>query len=50
MTTVRNRRVREGGGGEYDEECRLDNNLDDNEYNNDNRTMMQRMGRGRMGD
>ncbi len=42
--------MREGGGGEYDEECLLDNNLDDNEYNNDNRTMMQRMGRGRMGE
>ncbi len=38
------------GGGEYDGECLLNNNHDDNEYDNDNKTMMQRMGRGCTGE
>ncbi len=38
--------VREGGGGEYNGECLLNDDRDDDEYNNDNKTMTQRMGRG----
>jgi hypothetical protein len=42
--------VREGGGGEYNGECLLDNNHHNNKYNNDNKTIMQRMGRGCVGE
>jgi hypothetical protein len=42
----RDKRVRGGGGGEYDGECLLDNNRDDDKYGKDNKMMMQRMGRG----
>ncbi len=42
--------MREGGGGEYDGECLLDDDRDDDEYDNDDETMMQRMGRGRAGE
>ncbi len=43
-------RVREGGGGEYNGECLLDDDCDDNEYNNSNKMIMQRMERGCGGD
>jgi hypothetical protein len=43
-------RVREGGGGKYNKECLLDNDRDNNEYNNDDETMTQRMGRGPAGE
>ncbi len=48
-----NRTGREGewkGGGEYNRECLLDNDRDNNEYNNNDKTMTQRMGRGCMGE
>ncbi len=43
-------RVRGSGGGEYDGECLLEDDRDDNEYDNNDETMMQRMGRGRAGE
>jgi hypothetical protein len=43
-------RLREGGGGEYNGECLLNNDRDNDEYNNGNKTKMQRMGRGRTGE
>ncbi len=39
-----------GGGGEYDGECLLNNNRDNDEYNSNNETMTQRMGRGLAGE
>jgi hypothetical protein len=50
MTMGRDRRVRGGGVGEYKGECLLDNDRYDNKYNNDDKTMMQRMGRGCVGE
>jgi hypothetical protein len=50
MTTGRDGRVREGGGGEYNGECLLDDDRDNNKYDNINKRMMQRMGRGRAGE
>jgi hypothetical protein len=38
--------VGEGGGGEYDGEFLFNNNCNDNKYDKDGKTMMQRMGRG----
>jgi hypothetical protein len=38
-----------GRGGEYDGECLLDNDRNDDEYNNNDKTMTQRMERGRAG-
>ncbi len=39
-----------GGGGEYDGEYLLNDNRDNNKYkDNNNKTMTQRMGRGRAG-
>ncbi len=49
-TTGRDGRVREGGGGEYDRECLLNDDRDDDEYDNDDETMTQRMGRGHAGE
>ncbi len=42
--------MREGGGGEYNGECLLDDDRNNEEYNNDNKTMTQRMGRGHAGE
>jgi hypothetical protein len=43
-------RGRNGGGGEYDGECLLDDDRDDDKYDNNDETMMQRMGRGCVGE
>ncbi len=42
--------MRDGGGGEYDRECLLNDDHNNDECNNNDKTMMQRMGRGRMGE
>jgi hypothetical protein len=48
--TGRDGRVRGGGGGEYDGECLLDGDPDNDEYDNKDETITQRMGRGRAGE
>jgi hypothetical protein len=46
----RDERVKGGGGGEYDWECLLNDYRDNDKYDNDNKMMTQRMGKGCAGE